>query len=334
MYSLRNKKVFILFDSDYEGYIGARKAAEYLKEFNAIPIILEFPKEFISETSSKTDVNSAYCNFDQTFIDWLEGQINNYSSYDNSYVRSSFGNHNGNQRTLQQFSSGLSVVDSILSGGFASGIHGIAGRSGIGKSSLITELTCQAAKQDKKVLSLSYELSKEQMWSRVASRYSSFSWSEIEKDKSLIEDTTRTELNKISNLIKIELGWTIDQVLAAIDSFDVVIIDYIQRMEFEGNDPRKGIDINMGKLSNLARDKNKIIFIISSMAEGQDNFKESGSILYMCQSGSYLRKINHNVCSLEFIKNTRGLSGQKVYIEMNFAHQTVSETILDLEWIK
>jgi len=41
-------------------------------------------------------------------------------------------------------------------------------------------------------------------------------------------------LNKISNLIKIELGWTIDQVLAAIDSFDVVIIDYIQRMEFEG----------------------------------------------------------------------------------------------------
>jgi len=140
MYSLRNKKVFILFDSDYEGYIGARKAAEYLKEFNANSYYIGISKEFISETSSKTDVNSAYCNFDQTFIDWLEGQINNYNSYDNSYVRSSFGNHNGNQRTLQQFSSGLSVVDSILSGGFASGIHGIAGRSGIGKSSLITEL--------------------------------------------------------------------------------------------------------------------------------------------------------------------------------------------------
>lgn len=334
MYLLRNKKVFILFDGDYEGYVGARKAAEYLKEFKAVPIILDYPERFVSE-DTKCDANNVFIHYGTAFIQWLTEQINQYNSFDNFYIRSNFNRNDISERNrLSQFSTGLVQVDNILNGGFASGIHGIAGRSGIGKSSLITELTCQAANQDKRVLSLSYELSKEQMWSRIASRYSQYSWSDIEKDKSIIEEDVGIALEQISNLVRIELGWTIDQVLAAIDNFDVVIVDYIQRMEFEGNDTRKGIDINMGKLSNLARDKNKIIFIISSMAETIDNFKESGSILYMCQSGSYLRKVSVNILQWEFIKNTRGVAGKSIYLDIDFAHQRVKETIPDLEIIK
>ena len=325
-YLLRNKTVFILYDRDYEGYEGSKKAAEILREYGCRVIILEIPDHFKSlDNSHKIDPNSAYCVAGDKFISWLNYEINKYTSYDSQYVSRVFGNKEDVSK-LTQFPTGIHQLDRMLNGGFASGIHGIAGRSGIGKSSLITELTYKAWLSGLKVLSLSYELSKEQMYSRLASRFSKFSWSEIEKDKSVLEPEALCSLQDMAEDIKVELGWNIDQIMTAIDKFDVLIVDYIQRMEFEGNDTRKGIDLNMGKLSNLARDKNKIIFIISSMAEGQDNFKESGSILYMCQTGSYLRRINANVLQWEFIKHTRGIAGQSIFIDVSFANQTIKET--------
>lgn len=334
MYLLRNKKVFILFDSDYSGYVGARKAAEYLKEFNAVPIILEIPEGFKLNDADKVDANYAYCKFGDEFVRWLNVEVNKYNSYDSHYVANTFGSEaNDNGTRLTQFRTNLEQVDSILNGGFASGIHGIAGRSGIGKSSLISEIDHAAAMSGLRILDLSYELSKEQKWARLASRNSIHSWAEIERDKSILEPEGVDYINDLSTRVRIELGWTIDQIMASIDSFDVVIVDYIQRMEFEGNDTRKGIDLNMGKLSNLARDKNKIIFIISSMAESTDNFKESGSILYMCQSGWFLKKVQGNVCAFECIKNTRGISGKTVFLEMNYANQRVVETVPDLSFI-
>jgi KaiC/GvpD/RAD55 family RecA-like ATPase/5S rRNA maturation endonuclease (ribonuclease M5) len=335
MYLLRNKKVFIIFDNDYAGYVGARKTTEYLKEFNAVPVIIEIPERFKLNDTDKVDVNYAYCKFGNDFVIWLSEELNKYNSYDNHYITNTFGGQaNANGTRLTQFRTNLEQVDFILNGGFASGVHGIAGRSGIGKSSLITELTFRAYESGLKVLSLSYELSKEQMWARMASRWSLYSWAEIEKDKSILEPDALIAIQDISQKVRIELGWTVDQIIAAIDNFDVVIVDYIQRMEFEGNDTRKGIDLNMGKLSNLARDKNKIIFIISSMAENTDNFKESGSILYMCQSGWFLKKVQGNVCAFECIKNTRSRAGDTVFLEMDYAHQKVKEVIPDMGWLK
>lgn len=334
LYRLRREKVFTLFDDDFEGYEGGKKAKEILQGFGGICNNLQFPVRFLND-DTKTDINNVYVKHGDLFIEWLSSEINKYNSYDNFYIRDVF-NHQSDDvgKRLSQFSTGLQQVDTILNGGFAAGIHAIAGRSGIGKSSLITELTCQAASYGKKVLSLSYELSKEQMWSRIASRYSRHNWSDIEKDKSILDMETVSELDDLSQDIKIELGWNIDQVMAAIDSFDVVIVDYIQRMEYVGNDRRVGIGNNVAKLSNLARDKNKIIFLISSMAEGTDNFKESGDILYASTSGWFLSKVKDNVTKFKCIKNTRGVADKEVYLEMDFPHQRCKEISVDLEWIK
>lgn len=325
-YLLRNKTIFILYDRDYEGYEGSRKAAEILRSFGCTVIILEIPETFSDQTTHKIDPNSAYCFKGMEFIDWISSELSRYSSYDKNYVSETFKQTEDLENKLLQFSTGINQLDNLLNRGFASGIHGIAGKSGIGKSSLISELTDQASSQGLKVLSLSYELSKRQMWSRQASRYSIHSFADIEKDHNILEPDVLIRLEDMSSRVKIELGWNIDQIITAIDNFDVVIVDYIQRMEFEGADTRKGIDLNMGKLSNLARDKNKIIFIISSMAEGVDNFKESGSILYMCQSGFFLKKVNANTLLLENCKNTRGKSGTNIYLDIDFAHQRVKET--------
>ena len=325
-YLLRNKIVFILYDRDYEGFAGAKKAAEILREFNCTVIILEIPETFSDGTTNKIDANSAYCFDSNRFFGWLQSELNRYSSYDRAYIIDTFKpNSIEDSNKLCQFKTGIDGLDSILNGGFASGIHGIKGRSGIGKSSLVAELTDQASDQGLRVLSLSYELSKRQMWSRQASRYSMHNFAEIEKDSSILEMEAFNKINELGNNVKIELGWNIDQIIAAIDNFEVVIVDYIQRMEFEGSDTRKGIDLNMGKLSNLARDKNKIIFIISSMAEGQDNFKESGSILYMCQTAFCLKRINANTLVLSNEKNTRGKQGDNIYLDVDFGHQRAKE---------
>lgn len=326
MYLLRNKIVFILFDTDYDGYSGARKAAKYLKEYGSVPIILEIPKRFGNEDDTKIDVNSAYCRCGSDFLQWLEESISQYSVYDNGFVSSMFGVNNGTH--FNQFKTNLSMVDSILGGGFASGIHGIGGRTEVGKSSLVTHLITEAARQDKNVLALSYELSKEQMWARLASQFTEdTSWADIERGYRDLDSVTIQMLTELASKIKIELGWTIDQVLAAIDNFDVVVLDYIQRMEYEGNDRRLGITSNASNLSNLARDKGKIIIFISSMPNHEDVFKESGDLLYMCQSAWILRKAIDNVRAFENIKNTRNVSGKKVFLEMDFAHQRVRDSI-------
>lgn len=325
-YLLRNKIVFILYDRDYEGFAGAKKAAEILREFNCTVIILEIPESFSDNNTHKIDPNSAYCVAGDSFFGWLQTELNRYSSYDRAYIIDTFKPDTlQDANKLCQFKTGIDGLDSILNGGFASGIHGIKGRSGIGKSSLVAELTDQASDQGLRVLSLSYELSKRQMWSRQASRYSIHNFAEIEKDSSILEMEAFNKINQLGDKVKIELGWNIDQIIAAIDNFEVVIVDYIQRMEFEGSDTRKGIDLNMGKLSNLARDKNKIIFIISSMAEGQDNFKESGSILYMCQTAFCLKRINANTLVLSNEKNTRGKQGDNIYLSVDFGHQRLKE---------
>src|SRR5688572_21872949 len=59
LYNLRGRTVYILFDADYSGYEGAREAANYLKEFKSIPIILEIPERFRNGEDNKIDINSA-----------------------------------------------------------------------------------------------------------------------------------------------------------------------------------------------------------------------------------------------------------------------------------
>lgn len=333
LYALRGKIVYIIFDKDYEGYEGALKAAEILREFKATPIIIELPEEFRID-DEKLDVNFAYCNVGERFDQWLNEEINKYNSFDSYYVHSTFG-ANRSDGLYIQVATGLEQIDQIMNGGFASGLHGIAGKTQCGKSSLISHIADNSINAGKKVLLLSYELSKRQVWSRLISRYSPYTWEEIEKN---LDDLNYNEefVNKMSANCKVELGWTIDQIVAAMDTFDVCVLDYIQRTPYEGNDKRQGISNNGSKLGNLARDKGKIIFIVSSMPN-QDSpgiMKETGDLLYMCQSVWVLTKLMDNLTSFENIKNTRGISGKTVHLEMDYAHQRVKETIPDLERIR
>jgi DNA primase (bacterial type) len=327
LYCLRGKIVFILFDNDYAGYEGARTAAQYLKEYGCVAIILEIPERFRNGEENKIDINSAYCFDGAGFTKWLQESINRYSTYDTSYMVSTFLQNN---RTVKYVASGIPSLDAALNGGFPTGMHAIAGMPEAGKSTLKTYLIDTFVSQDQKVLSVDYELTKEQNWARLASRTSKHSWVDIEKDHSIIETTTIDRLNYLSTVVKIETDWTIEQIKVASKNFDVIIVDYIQRMPYEGDDDRAGLKYNARQLANLTREDGKIVILISSIPRsmyeksGKAVFKESGDIEYIIQSGYIISKILPDVIEVEMIKNTRGPS-KTFHLNTEYAHQRVRE---------
>jgi 5S rRNA maturation endonuclease (ribonuclease M5) len=331
LYNLRGKSVFILFDRDYAGYEGSRQAAKLLREFDSIPIILEIPERFRNEDEGKIDINSAYCFDSSGFTDWLEQSIKRFHIFDSSYVSDVFLR---NARTVRYVPSGIPSFDGVTNGGFATGLHAIAGMPGVGKSTLKTYLIDTFEAQGNRVLCLDYELTKEQNYARLASRRSKHSWSDIEKDHSIVETETAEYLNKLSKSIRIENDWTIEQILIAAKNFEIIIADYVQRMPYTGDDERAGIKYNCRQFSNLARDNGKIVILYSSIPRsmydksGKAVFKETGDIEYIIASGWLLSKIMPDVMEMKCLKNTRGPEEDvNIYLNTEYAHQRIKEQL-------
>lgn len=325
-YLLRKKTIFILYDRDYEGFNGTEQASKLLKEYGCRVIPLEIPDSFADEKYGyKIDVNSAYCLDSGRFFEWLESSISKYSIFDNSYVRDSFLAKD--QPSLRRIKTNIRGLDAALHGGIPTGLHAIAGKEKIGKSSLLIYLGIQAALSGQRVLLVSYELSKTQMWSRIASYFSEHIWSEIEDNRDCIEAVAEEQTKQISELIRVERDWTIDEVNVASSSFDVIGIDYIQRMPYDGNDERAGIKRNTYSLGDIAYSGNgKNIICLSSMPEqGTTIFKETNVIKYAIQTGWVISRIQSNLLQLENFQNTRGKQEFKIYLEMDYGHQRPKE---------
>lgn len=305
-YPLRGKTVFILFDCDYAGYKGSRKAVEHFREMEANPIILQLPKAFGKDPHLAWKYNRPH------FSKWLAEKIAEYDSVDASYIKDSFFT---NSEALLYYPVGFSPsLDTLLGGGYKAGIHVIGGQPGTGKSMLVNRLAASIAARGGRVLNCTYELSKLQIWSRTASQFDERNWAEIEMDTTIIAPTTRAKLELLGTRVRVVAGWNANQIERAISSFDVVIVDYIQRMPSSKPEVKQGVSDNIQRLSNLARDFNKIIFVISSLpragykAEGDMGvFKESGDIEYVCQSAMVIKRAaNDPILTCNLLKNTRG----------------------------
>jgi 5S rRNA maturation endonuclease (ribonuclease M5)/archaellum biogenesis ATPase FlaH len=329
-YLLENKTVFILFDVDYDGASGALRAKEILKEWGCNVHILKIPKQFSNvQYGNKIDVNSAYCTDRDGFLNWLELAISKYSIYDSDYVSNTF--LATAQKEFRRLRTQIDGLDALLLGGFPVGLHGIAGKEKAGKSSVLIYLAIQAAIQGMKTLLVSYELTKEQMWARIASYFDpEHQWAEIEENHLILPEFVQNTLRAISEKIRVERDWSIDEIKTSSKNFDVIGIDYIQRMPYDGNDERTGIKKNTYALGDLAYSGNgKIIILNSSMPETNSGitFKETNAIKYAIRTGYILTKVQSNLVSLDVILNTGGIADKKIWLEMDYTHQKIKETV-------
>jgi len=231
-------------------------------------------------------------------------------------------------------STGIPSWDRMLGGGFKPGVHVIGAEPKAGKSSLVISLTTEAVeKQGKTGLYLTYEIPKRQSWVRVASKVDPTPWNDLEVDPQLMLPETVEWLKKIGSRMRIEAGWTLQQIQHAIDDFDIVVVDYLQRMpaRYKREMLRHSIGENISGLSDMARDKGKVIIVVSSLPRAEygritpSSFKESGDIEYVVQSATGL--INYQAQGKlmgNVVLNTRGETGT-FWLDRDLGHLTFTE---------
>lgn len=332
-YLLRNKLVFIIYDKDFAGYEGAKQAQQTLKDYGSTGIIVELP----DNGQDKNDINMMYVQDSSYLNQFLEKELTRHSTYDTNFLNL-LSRKNG---TAIRYRSNIVDFDTVLNGGFTNGVYGFVGEPGIGKSTLITTLVDTFIEQGARVLDCSYELSKEQKWARLASRHSKYSWVELEQDFSLVEPNVLKKLHYISSNLRIDVGTTIHDIKASVKNFDVVVVDYIQRMPapFDGMDKRTSINTNSEILSDIMAKYNKTIILISSMPrsqygseQGTSLFKESGDIEYTAQGVFYMAKLGIDKIRIDVRKNTRGAVGSIIVCNSDWQHQRLtSGNIMDGE---
>lgn len=329
-YLLRNRIVFIIYDRDFAGYEGSKQAAELLRTYGSTPIIIDLP----DNGTDKTDINDMYCKDEFALQEFLKLSLTRHSTYDQDYIKQ--------QRITRQvtrlWKTGLASLDDAFNGGLGNGVYAFAGEEKIGKSTTVTTLVHSFTAQNARVFLASYELSKIQEWARVSAKYSRYSWQELELDFSKINDEWCDELEQLSNNFKVEVGPTMDDILAARNSFDIFIIDYIQRMPpmRVGMDERTAITQNNRALSEMMAKYNKTIVMISSMPRssyGNNNpmYKGTGDIEYTVQGGIRMAKMSSNIISLKVVQNTRGEADKTIFCSVDWKKQLLRE-ISDTEY--
>lgn len=313
-YSFRGKTVLILLDNDPAGFKGSKKIADKLKEFDVDYHILELPL-----TLGK-DVNEALVKDKSKLKSWLANILDVFDPDDKKYTQRLFRGH---FPPLNILPTGIVDLDKKLTGGFKEGGHIISGVTGIGKTSLVFDLSTNAViNYNKRVIINSCEISKRQSWARIASQFSNYTWEELEEEPNLLEEDKYKIISEISSNIIVVNGWPLKRILQESKNYDVIIIDYLQRVrEAYGSDEnatRHLINNYTSKMTDLGALQAKICIMISSLGRASydkpDDYglKESGSLEYMGTSVSRISAIgdpSNGTFMWRIQKNTRGETG-------------------------
>ena len=254
---------------------------------------------------------------------WFNTHTQHTKKDDTKYIENLFSNE------LNDFllaPTNIKTLDTLLGGGYLSGIHVIGAPTGCGKSSLCIHLSKNFIDQGLKVQFNTYEISKRQVWARHASTISDKSWSDIEFNPQSLTTEEKTLVKKMAVNLKVESGLNIAQIIESSKNFDVIFIDYIQRMPGDTDNKLSSISNNIEALSNIARDTGKIIILVSSINRfGYDeptlqSLKYCGDIEFMVASAMFLKLPDlTNTMSGVIAKNTRGMCGDFI-LSSDLAH--------------
>lgn len=325
-YLLRNKTIFSLYDRDYTGFKKSRAAQGRLAQYGANLIILEIPERF-GRPTGKIDISSAYTARGRELKEWIDYEVSKYSDNDKGYISLM-----SSSEKLEYFPTGISVIDEALEGGFTQGLYGIGGETSTGKSTVAVILAKAFVNLKKSVCYQTYELPKRQVWARHASSYSKYSWVEIERNPSIVEMHVLAKLEEDSNYLKVASDQTIEEFRTRVRNYQIIIVDYLQRMPRGDKDVNTSIRLNNEFLSQLSM-QGKTVIILSSMprsAYGHSDsdeliFKGSGDIEYSTQANLKLTKVGESRIFAKFTKNTRGMK-PRGFLDMDWRHQTLKET--------
>ena len=205
-------------------------------------------------------------------------------------------------------STGFKSLDSVLYGGFYSGLYILGAVSSLGKTSFALQIASNIAECGQDVLIFSLEMSAKELLAKIISRFTfeinrDYPRNTIEILNNYIEDEykpTRSKaferLQKFSDRIYISEGIgniTTEQIRNKIaehieitGNTPFVIVDYVQIIapfDYKMTD-KQATDRNITELKRISRDYNLTIFGISSF--NRESYKEEVSLTSFKESGA------------------------------------------------
>ncbi|MBQ9013965.1 MAG: AAA family ATPase [Bacilli bacterium] len=180
---------------------------------------------------------------------------------------------------------GIKFLDDIIGGLFKGELTTIAARSGVGKTALALQIMLNCINQNKKVLFISREMSKEQVFMRNITKKSGVSTKSM-KNKTLEEEDWKKVIEVMSEFSKEDLLYINDKI-GTISSLrkrirelkpDIVIVDYLQLMSVESsmqNREREVASLSR-ELKNITLDFEIPVIQLSQLNDEMKDFRPWG----------------------------------------------------------
>ena len=238
-------------------------------------------------------------------------------------------------------STGLSAVDRKINGLNKSDLLLLAARPGMGKTSMALNVALSAAKASGKTVAIfSLEMSKEQLGERILAVESRTELGKIKTGALEQKDWDRVgiaidTLSKASIVIDDTPGISVMEMknkcrrLKAEKGLDLIVIDYLQLMEYKGKSDNRQQEISAlsRMIKQLAREMDCPVIVLSQLSRGVEartdkrpmmsDLRESGSIeqdadiVMMLYRDDYYNKESekYNICEIIIAKHRNGATG-------------------------
>jgi len=229
------------------------------------------------------DINSVIYNFESNLYNILNEETTNYGDSIGEICEKLLYFLENNDEKGMSF--GVKFLDDIIGGLFKGELTTIAARSGVGKTALALQIMLNCMEQGYKVLFISREMSKEQVFMRNITKKTGIS-TKYMKTKEIDEEDWRKIIEIMSDYSKKNLIYINDKI-STISGLrkrirelkpDLVIVDYIQLMSVEGsmqNREREVASLSR-ELKNITLDFNMPVIQLSQLNDEMKDFRPWG----------------------------------------------------------
>lgn len=257
--------------------------ADIVKDLSNKRNIIKASYELIENIRGQKDIDSSLAIFDKR-----TKETENIKSEDNTLasIMTTIFNQLQDNEPQDKIKTEISVIDKHTNGIGKKELVAIGAGSGVGKSAIALKIALEAYKQNKKVLIISREMSKEQVAERIILRYTGIDKIKYENreftDKDWAKIIEAMEKYSEKNLIRIDDKIsTIQGIKREIRDFkpDLVIVDYVQLLT-----PNSTQDTRERQVAELSRELKNItldfevpVIQLTQLAEkGNGNYKPRG----------------------------------------------------------
>ena len=309
-YALQDYHVLLALDNDVAGYMGAKRALEECKGTDT-------PATRVRLRAWK-DPGEAWATSGAALGAWVRRHEERLAPDERAYVASLLKG----KEPLLVLPSGVPAVDRAVE--YAPGLHTLQGMTTVGKSSWAIWVAVQAALEGRHVVYVTTELTKRQVWARIASVLSGApSWVRLEKNLALLKPAAQKQLGILSERVRVLGNRGPRQIEndARAHGAHLVVVDYLQRLHgtvVDGDGvTAASLGAVTGELGDLAQEREIVVLAISSInragyGDGGSlgSAKGSGDIEYFSQSlTSMVRVPGGEKVTFRVEKNTRGEVG-------------------------